>query len=281
MTSGRESLEVGYRVSSIRKVKKYLYIVQILITLVFASYLMLAGGGFSLKPFYLSINSFIYFVILMLLIIGIESFVFMWLEMRFIKSDSAKRIMTKGQIRRAIYVIGVCAIVIFILWAPFVTKGMENAMTSKGSVQAISNDFPQIRTFYNNDPLGLTSTNTMTFNSNGAATVYILSEASYLLFRESGKGVLAQYRVNTLNYEIANDLSLTFPELSFSKYYILVYSDSGGLVDVTFTVSNTISPTLYSFVPLFALFFIIAYGSWAAFLVMTSRGLNKKTVAYQ
>ena len=274
MKTGRE-FEGGYRVSSIRRVKKYLYIVQIVIILVVATYLIFAGGGFGLKPFYLSINSFIYFVMIMLLVIAIESFVFTSLEMRFMKSNSTKHYVSKMQIRRAAYVVAVCAVIIFILWAPFITSALESSMTSKDSLIADSKTIPTTETFYNDDPLGVTTVKTANFESSGAATVYIISEANWLQFGGLSKDVVGQYRINTNQYISNTTLTISFPDLTHSKYYMLVYSDTGAPVTMTFKLGSGISPTLYSFVPLLALLFVISYGSWGAYLVLRSKSYSK------
>ncbi|MGD0817709.1 MAG: hypothetical protein ABR986_04845 [Methanomassiliicoccales archaeon] len=277
MKTGRE-FEGGYRVASIRRVKRYLYIVQILIILVFATYLILAGGGFGLKPFYLSVNSFIYFVMIMLLVIAVESFVFTSLEMRFMKSTSTKHYVSKAQVRRAAYVIVVCAVVIFILWAPFITKALENAMSSNDSIVANSKTVAEAKSFFNDDPLGVTAIKTGTFQSNGAATVFIVSEANWLQFGAQAKEIIGQYRINTNQYTSNTTLTIDFPELKHSKYYLLAYSDTGAPVTITYKLSSGISPTLYSFVPIIALFFIMAYGTWGAYLTMRSRNYTKGAI---
>lgn len=274
MKTGSE-FEGGYRIASIRRVKKYLYIVQMLIILVFASYLILAGGGFGLKPFYLSINSFIYFVMIMLLVIAVESFVFTSLEMSFMKSKSTKYYMSKMQIRRAAYVIAVCAVIVFVLWAPFITTALENSMSSSDSIVADSVLVPENKNFFNDDPLGVTAIKTAAFESTGAATVYIVSEANWLQFGGQSKDVVGQYRINTNQITVNTTLTINFPELSHSKYYLLAYSDSGAPVTITYKLSSGISPTLYSFVPVLALMFIVAYGLWGAFLTVRSSAYSK------
>lgn len=277
MKTGRE-FEGGYRIASIRRVKRYLYIVQILIILVFASYLIVAGGGFGLKPFYLSVNSFIYFVLIMLLVIAVESFVFTILEMRFMKSNSTKHYISKMQVRRSAYVIIACAIVVFLLWAPFITQAMGNAMSSSDSVVADSKSVAEIKTFYNDDPLGITSVKSATFQSDGPATVYIVSEANWLQYGGQGKDVIGQYRINTNQYTLNTSLTINFPELAHSNYYVLVYSDTGVQVAITYHLSNDISSTLQNFVPVIALLFIVVYGIWGAYLTMRSRGFTKGAI---
>ncbi len=274
MKTGSE-FEGGYRIASIRRVKKYLYIVQMLIILVFASYLILAGGGFELKPFYLSINSFIYFVMIMLLVIAVESFVFTSLEMGFMKSKSTKYYLSKQQIRRSAYVIAACAAIVFVLWAPFITTALENTMSSSDSIVADSALVPENKTFFNDDPLGVTAIKTATFESSGAAIVYIVSEANWLQFGGESKDVVGQYRINTNQYLVNTTLTINFPELSHSKYYLLAYSESGAPVTISYKLSSGISPTLYSFVPVLALMFIVAYGSWGAYLTLRSNTYSK------
>ena len=244
----------------------------------FASYLIFAGGGFALKPFYLSINSFIYFVMIMLLVIAVESFVFTSLEMRFLKSDKQGHYLSKMQVRRSFYVIGICALLVFLLWAPFITSGLENAMSSGDTVVADSTNLAEVKTFFNDDPLGVTAVKTATFESSGPATVYIVSEANWLQFGSQSKEGIAQYRINTDQYTVNTTLTVNFPELAHSKYYLLVYSDNGSPVTIDYKLSSGMSPTLYSFVPLLALVFIVAYGAWGAYLTLRSKGYTKDAI---
>jgi hypothetical protein len=277
MKTGRE-FEGGYRVDSIRRVKRYLYIVQILIILAFAAYLILAGGGFTLKPFYLSVNSFIYFVMIMLLVIAVESFVFTSLEMRFLKSDSTKQYLSKMQIRRAFYVIGVSAVIVFVLWAPFITSALESAMSSNDSIVADSKNVGEVKSFFIDDPLGITAIKTGTFQSSGPATVFIVSEANWLQFGQQSKDVIGQYRINTNQYTVNTTLTVNFPELAHSKFYVVAYSDSGAPVTIDYKLSSGMSPTLYNFVPVLALLFIVAYGVWGAYLALRSSKYTKGAI---
>ncbi len=52
-----------------------------------------------MKPFFLSINSFIFFVLIMGIVVMVEGFVFILLEMRFMRSNSAKFIVTQRSLR--------------------------------------------------------------------------------------------------------------------------------------------------------------------------------------
>ena len=91
----------------IRQTKIYLYAVQLVLILAIVIYLLEAESGFSLKPFYLPLDSFIYFVILMLLLFNIEGCFFRGLEMRVIKADSSRYYMSKRSIRRGLAIIAI------------------------------------------------------------------------------------------------------------------------------------------------------------------------------
>ena len=49
-------------------------------------------------------------------------------------------------------------------------------------------------------------------------------------------------------------------------------------VTITYKLSSGISPTLYSFVPVLALLFIVAYGAWGAYLTLRSSGYSKGAI---
>ncbi|MCK4717756.1 MAG: hypothetical protein KAT70_03715, partial [Thermoplasmata archaeon] len=88
-------MEGSYRLTTITKAKKKVYVIQI-ISLVAMSFLLLLYGGMNLSPFYLPVDSFIYFVMIMLLVLLLESFFFRILEIKFTQSGSRKFLMAKN-----------------------------------------------------------------------------------------------------------------------------------------------------------------------------------------
>jgi hypothetical protein len=272
MLSGKEALAGGYRLANIRRVRRLLFIIQIIILISIPILVVLIEGRATLVPFYLPINSFIYFILLMALIMVVEGFFFKMLEMRIVQSPSANYYIAKSAIRRGLVVIAISAFVIFLLWTPFMSQAIENSFNETETLHNThSITASEFVLFYDRDPLGLGAVDRITVTSStGVARVYLVSEKNYLAF-SGDLSQLIPYRINSQDYIVDGTLTVNLNPLPFGKYYLIldtVRSDAS-LVDVT--IHKAISPTFLSYVPFFALLFIVAYGGWMAYMLPVKR----------
>ncbi len=255
MESGRVALEGGWRLERIRRMKLYLYVVQIISVIAIAIVLLVVGKGFSIKPFYLPINSFIYFVLLMGVVIGAESFVFRVLEIRLAQSASSKYYMAKKFTRRALAIIIVSVIVVIILWVPFITNAIEDTLSTSGTVASVKD-------FTNKDPLGLVTVDSIEFTSTGkTANVYVVSESSYDQYKNNLTS-LSSHRLNIGDYSISAShptIDYDFPDMAYATFYMVVEDLGGSPTPISYTLVKTMSPTFMIYVPIFALMFIVVY----------------------
>ncbi len=264
--------EGGYRLSYIHRTKRFLFLAQAVIVLVFAVYLLVAGGGLVIKPFYLAVNSFLFFVLIMLLIIVVEGFIFTVLEMRFIKSDSTKFIVTQRGFRSSVGWAVVMLVVLMLFWLPILPQAVENNYNQSGSVLATSSVSPGSSTMFNTDVFGLTEVVHMDFVVNGSVEIFILTEDNYNLFRDSGKDVLSGYRINSDDYQFDSALSLEFPDTPHSRLYILAYSMNDTPVEIDYTITSNISASLLTYIPLLALMFLVAHLVWIVYMFIINKG---------
>jgi hypothetical protein len=270
MVEGKDALEGGYRMMRIQRTKIYLYAVQLVLILAIVIFLLNAEGGFSLKPFYLPLDSFIYFVILMLLLFNIEGCFFRGLEMRVVKTDSAKYYMTKRSISRGLVIIAISALVIVILWVPAISDGVESVLSESGEIDGV-------RSFYNKDPLGLTTTSGIAFTCEGEAYVYVVTEENFLT-HSGNMDQLRFYRINSNDYIVNPSTSFTFPDSDYGKYYMVIDYRFSSVDTVQYTVNQTISTTFTSYVPLFAIFFIIVNVGWLTYLLPMKKRYSAKAI---
>jgi len=270
MEKGRVALEGGWRLERIRRMKLYLYIIQIVLAVAITVFLIVIGKGFSLKPFYLPVNSFIYFVLLMGLIIGAESFFFMVLEIRLSQSASSKYYMAKKFTRRAIIIIAISVVIVVVLWVPFVSQAIEDQLSDSGNVG-------NVKDFTNKDPLGLTGVDRIAIRSIGkTANVYIVSEGNYV-DNQNNMSYLASHRINSNNYYVdvnQPSFSFAFPDTVYGTYYIVVEDLGGTPTQISYTLQKNISSTTLDNVPIFALIFAVIY----AFAIVYLRFLMRKHV---
>ena len=264
-------LEGGYRLVHIQKTKKYLFVAQAIIILAFAIYLLWEEGGFSMKPFFISVNSFIYFVLIMFIVIMVEGFVFILLELRFMRSQSAKFIVTQRSMRSSLLWGVVALIAILLLWAPILPEMLDANMGAGGSVSSDSSTVPGIATMFNSDPLGMVEVGRIELLSDGhLAEVFILTEANYELFKDDGKAVLGAYRIND-DYLADPEIDVEFPETRHSRFYILVYSADDVPVTVSYDTSRNVNTSLVSYLPPILAVFLIGSVLWAVYMFMMNK----------
>jgi hypothetical protein len=267
MISGKEALAGGYRLANIRRVKRYLFIVQIIILILIPIIIVLIEGRASLVPFYLPINSFIYFILLMALIMVVEGFVFKILEMRLLHSPSAIYYIAKKAIQRGLIVIAVALVVIFLLWTPFMSQAIENSFNQKETLNNTNSTSASVFIiFYDRDPLGLSAVDKISVTSlNGPARVYLVSEKNYLNYSYD-LSQLIPYRINSQDYIADDQLTIPLNPLPYGKYYLILDTVRSDASAVNIVIHKALSPTFLGYVPFFALMFIGAYGAWMAYM---------------
>jgi hypothetical protein len=253
MDLNKEALEGGPRLAWVRKTKKYLMITQIIIVCAMVILLTLVDGQVQLKPFYYNIGSFIYFVILMTLVIGVEDMIFRILELRYGKSDSSKYYMLKSSMRRSVFIIAIAAVVMVVVLTPVMTT-LINLTSEEGSTTTVA-------PFNNRDPLGLTTVDTVHVKTSAPAEVVIVSEENYLLYA-GDFNALRQHAV-VMAEEAGFGVDLAFPHTSFGLYYIVVQDDRNAVL--TYDVHKALAPSFVGLITTFCLAFIIAYAAWIVY----------------
>ncbi|MDD1755561.1 MAG: hypothetical protein LUQ39_01820 [Methanomassiliicoccales archaeon] len=272
MLSGKEELSGGYRLANVRRTKRYLYLVELAILIAAVILVVILEGRASLVPFYLPINSFLYFVLLMGLIIVIEGFFFRALELRFMKSASAKFYICKMGIRSAIIAIIVCVIVVLVLWLPFTHGAIEDATATTGTmINNGSTSATAYTSFRDRDPLGLTSVSEIKVTSyGGEARVYLVSE-QYFNAHKNDLSVMASYRINSNDYIANPSLTIEVENLQYGVYYLVLDTEASSATSISYTISSAISQTFLSYVPFYALLFAVAYACWLIYLTPLKR----------
>ena len=272
MLSGKEALAGGFRLANVRRVRRFLFIIQIIILILIPIIVVLIEGRASLVPFYLPINSFIYFILLMALIMVVEGFFFKILEMRLIRSPSTNYFIAKNAIRSGLIVVIVSAVVIILLWTPFMAQAIETSFNRTVTLQNTnSTTASEFVLFYDRDSLGLGSVDKITVTSStGPARVYVVSEKNYLAY-SNNLSQMIPYRINSQEYLVNGQLTIPMNPLPFGKYYVVLDTVRSDASSVSVTFHSAISPTFLGYVPFFALLFIVAYGGWMAYMLPVKR----------
>jgi hypothetical protein len=132
--------------------------------------------------------------------------------------------------------------------------------------------------FYDRDPLGLGAVNGITVtSSSGTARVYLVSEKNYVNYSSDLSGLIP-FRINSQDYIVDGQLDIHLNPLPFGKYYLVLDTVRSDASQVDVTIHSVISPTFLSYVPFFALLFIVAYGAWMAYMFPVKRKFSSGAI---
>jgi len=265
MAVGQEQLEGGMRLSQVRRTKKFLIAAQAVIAVVAVVVLTAWGGNVQLKPFYFDVGVFLYLLILMAFVIMVESLLFRLLEVRFAKTDSAKYYMLKTTARRGLWIIAVSAVVLLLVLTPFLLDAVSEQTSEVGTTASVAS-------FFNRDPLGLTTVDHVSVDSDGPAEVVVVSEAAYLAY--AGDPQLLRQFSELYVADASTRATLDFPSGPFGQYYVVVLSGD----EVSYGLHRALSPFFVWFVSLFATLFIVANAVWITYTLPVRQRFAKGAI---
>ncbi len=268
MEGGADRLGGGYRVKSIRQVRNYLYMVQLVFMVGITGYLIWSSGLASLKPFYLPINTFVYLLLVSGIIFAVEGMVFRTLTMKFTPNKSSRYYMSKKSVDEALMIMVVALIIGLLLFLPYFPNALENTMT--GDV-IIGNTHE----FIDRDALGLTIISSVTFTPhNGEPDVYIVSDVYYQQY-QGNMEMLSVYRMNAQT-KVNETFTVPLPDDQYTVYHIVVDGDASDSAHATLTRSA--SQTFLDYFPFFMFLFVAIYGVWLVYLLPIRKQYAKDAI---
>lgn len=273
MPASGKVLEDSIRLSRIRRIKLTLYIVQAVMLVALGFLVVFVVGEARLKPsLYLPLNSFMAIVVLLLLILCLESFFFRILEIKFARSSSARHLMAKNSIKRAILIVIVTGAVAVLLAVPAVRGLIEGA--GQTTLDVSPNDPP---VFYSSDAFALVNVKEVRLVSQKAVYVYLVKDDVYQ--RNQGDiSALSSYRLNTDDYVVNLTLTLSVPPMGYTKYHVVLNDMQNPGTSATMVLVREFSPTFTGIVSLFMIAFVVANIAWAAYLMPIERKYSATSI---
>ena len=266
MPASGKVLEDSIRLSRIRRIKLTLYAVQAAMIVALAVLVVFVLGEAHIKPtLYLPLNSFMAVLVLLLLILCLESFFFRVLEIRFARSSSAKHLMAKNSIKRAIVIAAVTGVIAIVLAVPAVRGSIE---TSGQDTLDVSPSAPP--SFYSTDVFALMVVKDLALESQKEIHVYLVTDDVYQ--RNVGNvSALYSFRLNTNDYVLNGSLTLKVPTLGYTKFRVVLNDMQNPGTSATMRLVKQFSPTFTGTVSLFMIAFVVANAAWVAYLMPIER----------
>lgn len=280
MPASGKVLEDSIRLSRIRKIKHSLYLVQAVMLVVLGIILIVVVGGAKVKPYvYLPMDSFLAVLVLLLLIIALESFFFRMLEVKFARSSSARHLMAKNSMKRAIMAAAVAGALSAVLIVPPILSAIEN---SAERTLDVSPSAPPA--FYSSDTFDLIRSISIEVAASRQVEVYLMDD---MIFNQYYTGsptseflvAMFSFRLNANDYTVEPGFPLTIdvPNQGFMRYHI-VLNDFGYGISAKATIVKEISGTLTAMTALLLLSFVVANIAWFAYLIPIERKYSLSSI---
>jgi len=261
-------LEDSIRLGKIRRIKYTLYMVQTVILVALSFVVIFVTGDATITPkLYLPMASFIAVIALLLLITCLESFFFRILEIRFARSSSARHLMAKNSMKRAIVITAITGVLAFVLVVPSIIGSVERTSRTTTVVTA-SMDPPS---FYSSDPLALVESRDVRVTGDTGLQVYLLTDENY---RESN-GVMSMmfaYRINKAEYVLGpNDLLIDVPTGKYLKFRLVLNDMDNRDKSATMVIEKSIASTFTGLISLLMIAFVVSNVAWVVYLIPIER----------
>ncbi len=267
-------LEDSIRLSRIRHIKIMLYIVQAVLLIVLAFVFALVLGGATFKPsLYIPLDTFTAIVVLLLLIICVESFFFRVLEIRFARSSSARHLMAKNSIRRAIAIAIASAAFAIILTVPSVLGAIENSANREFSLTSLNPE----ASFYSSDPFSWTSVRSVEVTAPKLIHIYLVDDQTYQRCPGDMSALYAS-RLNEDNFEVNHTESISIPSGVYTKFHLVLNDIQNPGTGATAITERTLSSTISGIVGLLMIAFVAANLAWVAYLMPIERKYSVSSI---
>jgi len=229
-------------------------------------------GNASITPvLFLPLNSFIAVMVLLLLILCLESFFFRILEIRFARSSSARHLMAKNSIKRAVLIAIVAGIFAMMLAVPSIRGSIENNGTTTTEV----NPTMEAPSFYSSDVFALISVVDVQATATKDVQIYLLEDSVYKQY--NGTGSMAAYytlRLNTNDFEILPDATttITIPHTGdYVKYRLVLNDMQNPGASAKIVIEKQMSSIFTGITSLLLIAFLVANIAWVAYLMPIER----------
>jgi hypothetical protein len=262
-------LEDSIRLSRIRTIKLALYVVQTVALVVLAIVVIFVMGDAAITPrLHLPIASLLAVIVLLALIVCVESFFFRVLEIRFARSSSARHLMAKNSMRRALIIALITGILTIILTVPSILGAVEDASNDTTILGAASNP----ETFWSTDPLELMAVEKIVVSAPAQVQVYLVTAKNYDDYAPN-MASLFNVRLNRpiADYVVTDEITIGVPQGQYMQYYLVINDMDNPGVSVTISIEHAISHTFTGVVSLFMIAFVVSNIAWCAYLIPIER----------
>jgi hypothetical protein len=211
---------------------------------------------------------FIAIVVLLLLVVCLESFFFRVLEIRFARSSSARHLMAKNSIKKAMLIAVISGVFATVLLMPAIVNSIEEAAETTELLTLISDNV----SFFSSDPLALMTNAQLEVTADRNVSVYLVTERNFEE-NEDNLGALFSLRLNKNNYLVTGDrpLVIDVPTNEYAQYRLVLDDWDNPGTSAMVTMLKTMSSVFTDVASLMLLAMAVGNVAWIAYLIPIER----------
>ncbi len=245
----QEKLEGAHKIERLKNIEKKVILAQVVGILIFFPIIMYVNG-ISLEPFYLPLYHSSLMVLIWTLILSLQAFMFKIIEIKRHESYSAKYIIARRSIRRAIPVVVIALIILTSLYTPYVVEEINSRSSVDQRIELNRNGYNQVE-LTNKGRLDFRVLKNLTVNPHH-------SSVRVRIYDKQTKNDIINERINK---------TTTFQKFNTNEFSELVLRvNSSHVSQVSYNTHVKLNPTKRTAFTLLSFFYIAIFSEWAALL---------------
>jgi len=271
MSASREILLSTYRTGRMKKVRKFVYIAQVIIIIFIIFLITWLSTEASFDPLYLPVGTYFFILLMLILVVNVEDIFFKYFGIKWAKSDSERFLSAKDYSKIGIAIV-IGAIIIMVLinvMAPI----MDDSIDETKEIMVFGEYNYE---FSSQDSFAITGVDTIEVTSDNQS----ISLDIYLLRKNDFEDQIYSRRLN-LDDNVSKDITeLKYKSDGFLKNgdYVIYLNSRGMDAPVTITLYRSISPTLVLYLTVFPIIFAVMNVIWAIYLWPLRKRYEKTSI---
>jgi hypothetical protein len=255
-----------------KKVRKAVYITQIIIAIILIILFTMITPQASFDPLYLPFEVYLFIIVVMLLIGNVGGMLFKVFGLKWARTDSEKFLLAKGYMKKGI-ILGVAAILcmgVINFFTPIIDESVDTEIT-----RVFENQYNI--TFMGQDSFAITGVTKITVVSEDEPQILL---NVFILRKRDFDKQMYEKRFNIADYESINVGQMSYERDSFLPHdeYILFIDGSDQVVKVTYTIERTVASNFVPYFTILPLIFAVVNVGWVSYLFPLKKRFEKNAI---
>lgn len=272
MASSMEILMSSYRAGRMKKVRKTVYTVQIILTIILVILLSMVTPNAGFNPLYLPFEVYLYIVVIMLVISNVVGIMFMAYGIKWARTESERFLMVKSYMKKGI-VITTAAILIMAfvnVFAPVIDDGVDERTT------LVFEDHYNI-TFRAQDPFAMTGVTKIAVRSEDEPVINL---NVFILRKKDFEKQFYARRFNIASQDSIGISRMSYERDSFLPQddYIIFINASGQIAKITYSIERSVADDFLPYFTIIPIIFAVINTGWVLYLIPLRRKYGKSSI---